>query len=77
MQKIFIDCGAHCGCSYRKFKKEFDTKNEYFEQLNAYKAKVKKKMAATEFQTGSNPYSEKSGPAPFMSLKEPDIECWT
>lgn len=27
--KIFIDCGGHCGCSIRKFTKELDPKNEY------------------------------------------------
>lgn len=29
MRKIFIDCGAHCGCSSRKFRKELDLKGEY------------------------------------------------
>jgi len=30
MRKIFIDAGAHEGCSVRKFRKEYDKKNEYF-----------------------------------------------
>lgn len=29
MKKIFIDCGAHDGCSVRKFMKEYDVDNEY------------------------------------------------
>ena len=29
MRKIFIDAGAHEGCSVKKFRKEHDKKNEY------------------------------------------------
>lgn len=29
MKKILLDCGAHCGCTARKFKKEFDSANEF------------------------------------------------
>lgn len=29
MRKIFLDCGAHCGCSRKKFKQEIDHLNEY------------------------------------------------
>jgi len=29
MNKVFIDCGGHCGCSVRKFRKEIDIKHEY------------------------------------------------
>jgi FkbM family methyltransferase len=29
MRKIFIDCGAHDGCSVRKFRKLYDRKKEY------------------------------------------------
>jgi len=30
MRKIFIDAGAHEGCSVRKFRKEYDKKAKYF-----------------------------------------------
>lgn len=29
MKKVFIDCGAHDGCSVRKFMTEYDKNNEY------------------------------------------------
>lgn len=29
MRKIFLDCGAHCGCSRRKFLAEFKDASEY------------------------------------------------
>ena len=29
MRKVFIDCGAHCGCSVRKFRTEYKNHEEY------------------------------------------------